>query len=217
MIRKHILNGLTLSLMLSLIPTPAHAGWFSWMGDYFNKPTKNALAVTIAVAGASLLTAFACAWSWWKNSKAIAQKDATIQAYKKVEIADNKLIGILENEVIADNKLAIADKKLIDKLEAEIDSLKQTNAKMKNKLKARMCNKIRAGKASSLEKRVTARLTPNSPRTAHNRYQAASFADAHAPLSQYHATTAASAQSQQTPQSPSMFGSGILTNPANPN
>ena len=88
---KHILNGLTLSLMLSLIPTPAHAGWFSSISNYFNQPSKNALIATTAVAGISLLATFTCAWSWWKKStqheqakKSLLEKE---EMHKRASIA----------------------------------------------------------------------------------------------------------------------------------
>ena len=87
MTRKTILNGLTLSLMLTLIPTPAHAGWFSSISNYFNQPTKNALVATTTIAGVSLLATFACAWNWWKNSKAVGIKDAIIVQKDKDQTA----------------------------------------------------------------------------------------------------------------------------------
>lgn len=92
MIRKHILNGLTLSLMLSLIPTPAHAGWFSSISNYFNQPSKNALVVTTAAAGISLLATFACAWNWWKKSTALATErleHSQTKSSLSAAIADN--------------------------------------------------------------------------------------------------------------------------------
>ncbi len=77
MIYKKFLNGLTLSLMLTLVPTQAQAGWFSWIGNYFNKPSKNALVATTALAGVSLLATFAY---WWKTSTLLAAKNEALDA-----------------------------------------------------------------------------------------------------------------------------------------
>jgi len=66
--------------MLCAIPTPAHAGWFSSISNYFNQPTKNSLVATTAVAGTALLATFFCAWNWWKarrsNETLNQQKEA---------------------------------------------------------------------------------------------------------------------------------------------
>ncbi len=122
MIKKQILNGLTLSLMLSMISTPAHAGWFSWVGDFFNKPTQNALIATTAFAGASLLATFATAWSWWKANKAWTKEKESLQL--KADIAKNAAIMELHGE-------RLAAKQRIDRLNSD---LKTTQAVLAGKI-----------------------------------------------------------------------------------
>jgi hypothetical protein len=134
MIQKHILNGLTLSLMLSMITTPTHAGLFSWMSDYFNKPTKNALIATTAFAGISIFAALVTTWNWWKASKAIATKESLLKT-KDAEFSTK------QDELLAANKQNTELKTQHDKIAEELaqgwSSVEMSNKKIKDELEAK--------------------------------------------------------------------------------